>query len=74
MLTRMKLKVVAARTLLYETTKMVDLRQCYTHLMETTPVADLSQDVRDKQKFYNKAAAVLTPMSKAYCTEIANEV
>lgn len=74
MLTRMKIKVVAARTLLYETTKMVDLRQCYTHLMESTPVADITQEVRNKQKFYNKAAAVLTPMSKAYCTEIANQV
>ncbi|NOY75854.1 MAG: acyl-CoA dehydrogenase [Kiritimatiellaeota bacterium] len=74
MLTRMKIKLIAARTLLYETTKMVDLRQCYTRLTESSSPADLSQEIRDKQKFYNKAAAVLTPMAKAYCTEIANEV
>ena len=74
MLTRMKLKTVAARTLLYETTKVVDLRQGYTHIMDNTPSADLPQEVREKQKYYTKLAAVLTPMSKAYCTEIANEV
>jgi alkylation response protein AidB-like acyl-CoA dehydrogenase len=74
MLTRMKLKIIAARTLLYETTKTVDLRQCYTHLMDSTPAAELPQDVRNKQKQYNKEAAVLTPMAKAYCTEIANQV
>ena len=74
MLTRMKLKIVAARTLLYETTKVVDLRQGYTHIMDTTPAADLDPSDREKQKRYSKLAAVLTPMSKAYCTEIANEV
>jgi alkylation response protein AidB-like acyl-CoA dehydrogenase len=74
MLTRMKLKTVAARTLLYETTKIVDLRQGYNHIMDHTPAADLSPEVRANQKLYTKLAAVLTPMSKAYCTEIANEV
>lgn len=74
MLTRMKLKIVAARTLLYETTKVVDLRQGYTHIMDHTPAADLDPEVRANQKKYSKLAAVMTPMSKAYCTEIANQV
>ncbi len=74
MLTRMKLKTVAARTLLYETTKIVDLRQGYNHIMAHTPAADLDPEIREKQKRYSKLAAVMTPMSKAYCTEIANEV
>ena len=74
MLTRMKIKILVARTLLYETTKIVDLRQCYTHKMESMDAADVPAEVRTKQKMYNKMAAVLTPMSKAYCTEIANEV
>ena len=74
MLTRMKIKTVAARTLLYETTKIVDLRQGYTHVMEHTDPAKLSPEIREKQKMYTKLAAVMTPMSKAYCTEIANQV
>jgi len=74
MLTRMKIKILVARTLLYETTKIVDLRQCYTHKMESMAAADVPAEVRTKQKMYNKMASVLTPMSKAYCTEIANQV
>ncbi len=74
MLTRMKLKTVAARTLLYETTKIVDLRHEYTRLAEHGPAAEVPQEIREKQKYYSKAAAVLTPMAKAYCTEIANQV
>ena len=74
LLTRMKIKNVAARTLLYETTKIVDLKQCYTHKMEITPANEVSNDIRLKAKMYTKLASVLTPMSKAYCTEIANQV
>jgi alkylation response protein AidB-like acyl-CoA dehydrogenase len=74
MLTKMKLKVMAARALLYETTRAVDLRTGYNHIVESTPSSELSQEVRNKQKYYNKLAAVLTPMSKALSTEIANEV
>ena len=64
MLAKMKIKVTAARALLYETTRMVDLRYAY-----------VSQDERgEKAKFYSKVAAVLTPMCKALATEIANQV
>ena len=74
MLARMKVKISAARTLLYHTTKVVDLRQGYTHLVESTEPSKVQAETRAKQKMYSKLAAVLTPMSKAYCTEIANEV
>ncbi|MFA6103789.1 MAG: acyl-CoA dehydrogenase family protein [Victivallaceae bacterium] len=74
MLTRMKMKVLAARALLYETTRAVDLRSGYNHLMETLSEQELTQEIRDKAKYYNRVAAVLTPMSKAFSTEIANEV
>lgn len=64
MLAKMKIKVTAARALLYETTRMVDLRYAY-----------VAQDERsEKAKFYSKVAAVLTPMCKALATEIANQV
>lgn len=64
MLAKMKIKVTAARALLYETTRLVDLRYAY-----------VAQDERgEKAKFYSKVAAVLTPMCKALATEIANQV
>ena len=64
MLAKLKIKVTAARALLYETTRMVDLRYAY-----------VAQDERgEKAKFYSKVAAVLTPMCKALATEIANQV
>lgn len=74
MLTKMKLKVMAARALLYETTKIVDLRTGYIHLMEHTPANELTDTVRKNDKLYNKLAAILTPMSKALSTETANQV
>jgi hypothetical protein len=74
MLTKMKLKVTAARTLLYETTRIVDLRNGYGHLMDHTPPEQLTDDIRKNDKLYTKLAAILTPMSKAYSTEIANQV
>ena len=74
MLTDMKMKIIAARTLLYETTKVVDHRTNYIHLVEKSRPEDITQEMRTKQKYYQKLAAVLTPMSKAYSTEIANQV
>jgi 3-(methylthio)propanoyl-CoA dehydrogenase len=74
MLTNMKMKIVSARALLYETTKVVDLRNDYAHLVEKGDPKDITPEIRKKQKHYAKLAAILTPMSKAYATEIANEV
>ncbi len=72
MLAGMKVKLTAARALLYETTRVVDLRNGYTHLVEHGE--NVSADDRAKQKYYNKVAAVLTPMCKALATEMANQV
>lgn len=72
MLSSMKLKITAARALLYETTRAVDLRNGYTHRLEESE--NPSAELRDKQKYYNKFAAILTPMCKALCTEMANQV
>jgi len=74
MLARMKVKIAAGRTLLYHTTKVVDLRQGYTHLAEHSDPSEIPADTRAKQKMYSKLASVLTPMSKAYCTEMSNQV
>ena len=74
MLTNMKMKIVAARTLLYETTKVVDHRTNYTHLVEKSNPEDVTTEMRTKLKYYSKLAAIVTPMSKAYSTEIVNQV
>ncbi len=69
MLASMKTRLTAARALLYETTRAVDLRTEYVHLSETDPAA-----ARDPLKYYSNVAAVLTPMCKAFATETANKV
>ena len=71
MLAGMKAKLTAARTLLYETTRAVDLRTAYTHLAEA---ADATAEVKNMAKYYNKLAAILTPMCKALATESANQI
>lgn len=72
MLSGMKVKLTAARALLYETTRIVDLRNGYTELVEKG--GEVSAEVRAKQKYYSKVAGVLTPMCKALTTEMANQV
>ena len=71
MLAGMKAKLTAARTLLYETTRAVDLRTAYTHLAEAP---DATAEVKNMAKYYNKLAAILTPMCKALATESANQI
>lgn len=74
MLTKMKIKILASRTLLYETTKWVDLKYAHNNLVEHLPPNEVTQEMRDKFKYSSKMAAALTPMAKAFCTEVANEV
>ena len=71
MLSSMKSSLTAARALLYETTRVVDLRNAYTELVDR---GDTSPEVRTKQKYYVKLAAELTPMCKALATETANRI
>jgi alkylation response protein AidB-like acyl-CoA dehydrogenase len=74
MLVRAKVQIAAARTLLYETTKYVDLRDVYEHLVEHGDPEQVTGDVRQQAKAYSRIAATLTPLSKAFSTEMANEV
>lgn len=74
MLVQSKVAVVAARTLLYETTKYVDLRDTYEHLVEHGDPETLPAGVRELAKRYSRIAAELTPLSKAFSTEMANQV
>jgi len=74
MLANMKMEIIAARTLLYETTRMVDLRNSYNSIVEHGKPEEVTSEDRQKNKLYSKIAAVLTPMSKAFATEMANRV
>ena len=71
MLSSMKCKLMASRALLYETTRIVDLRNVYSHIVDHgTP----TPEQRQLKKYYERVAAQLTPMCKALCTESANQI
>ena len=72
MLTDMKVDIEAARTLLYETARIVDLKEGVEERAEKHP--DLAKDLKDDIKRYGKYAALFTPMAKAYATEMGNDV
>jgi hypothetical protein len=74
MLVRSKVQIAAARTLLYETTKYVDLRDLYEELVEHGPAEKVTSEVREKARLFAKLAAELTPLSKAFSAEMANQV
>ncbi len=74
MLTDMKISIIAARTLLYETTRAVDFRNYYVHTVENGSQEQITNEIRTAAKYWAKVAAALTPMSKAYATEMANDV
>jgi alkylation response protein AidB-like acyl-CoA dehydrogenase len=71
MLTWMKVQIEGARALVYETCKYVDLKKIYTMLSEHEPE---NKDYKEKAKKYSAIAGLLTPMSKAYATEMSNRV
>ena len=71
MLSEMKVKLTAARALLYETTRAVDLRNGYNALVEQ---GKATAEDKVKAKYYDKVAAVLTPMCKALATEVSNQI
>ncbi len=75
MLIDMKVSVATARSLLYETARMVDLEQGYERLLKTLDRgAENYSEVKERAARYRKLAAALTPMSKYYCCEAALKV
>jgi alkylation response protein AidB-like acyl-CoA dehydrogenase len=72
MLVHDKVGILAARALLYETTKMVDLRDNYEEQINHSDSPTAEQ--RQREKTHTKMAAELTPLAKAFCTELANSV
>lgn len=74
MLVQSRVRIAAARTLLYETTRYVDLRDVYEHLTEHGEPGAVTAEERQKAKAYSRIAGTLTPLSKALSTEMANQV
>jgi hypothetical protein len=72
LLVEMKIAVEAGRTLYYETARMVDLKEGYEVLLEKHP--ERAEELKAKIRKYTKFADLLTPIIKAYNTEMCNKV
>ncbi|MEE8398083.1 MAG: acyl-CoA dehydrogenase family protein, partial [Desulfobacterales bacterium] len=72
MLTDMKVAIEAARSLLYETTRIVDISDGLEEKSKNHP--ETAKEVKSEAKRFGKFASLLTPIVKAYATEMANKV
>ncbi|MDR2979395.1 MAG: acyl-CoA dehydrogenase family protein [Bacteroidales bacterium] len=71
MLAVMRAKTDAARALLYETTRNVDIYKSYMLLSEERP---LTSEEKTEMKTSSKTADLYTPLLKLFATEYANQV
>lgn len=72
MLTEMKISIEAARTLLYETARFVDLKEGLDEMQEKYP--ERKAEFKTDLKRYSRLANLFTPIVKAYNTEMVNKV
>jgi alkylation response protein AidB-like acyl-CoA dehydrogenase len=72
MLAEMRVSIEAARALLYETASIVDLKEGMERIVELHP--ERNDELKAEIKKYTRLAAMYTPMTKAFNTEMANEV
>jgi hypothetical protein len=70
MLTVMKAKLDASRTLLYETSRFVDVYKSYYHI---STKRTLDKDERNEMKKYQRLADIYTPLAKGLSSEYANQ-
>ncbi len=71
MLTNMKAKIDAMRTLLYETARYVDIYKAYNY---TSKERKLEPEERQEAKMYQKLADMFTPLLKLYSSEGCNQI
>jgi alkylation response protein AidB-like acyl-CoA dehydrogenase len=71
MLSVMKVKLFAIRSLLYETSRYVDLYKTYQKIIEER---SLAPEERKEMKKYQKLADVFTPLLKMVSSEYCNEI
>jgi alkylation response protein AidB-like acyl-CoA dehydrogenase len=72
MLADMRISLEAARTLLYETARIVDLKEGMERAVERHP--ERTDELKAEIKKYTRLAGMFTPMAKAYNSETANKV
>ncbi|MBR5086350.1 MAG: acyl-CoA dehydrogenase family protein [Muribaculaceae bacterium] len=70
MLTNIKAKLDAARTILYETARFVDVYKIWEQISRER---QLTPEERAEMKRYNRLADAFTPLSKASSSEYANQ-
>lgn len=70
MLSRMKAKLDAGRSILYQTSRYVDI---YKTLEDISKERKLSPEERNEMKTYHRLADALTPLSKGMASEYANQ-
>ena len=70
MLAMMKAKLDASRSLLYETTRFVDMYKTYEDIARERT---LTPEERAEMKYYSKLADAFTPMSKGMGSEFCNQ-
>ncbi|WP_439183741.1 acyl-CoA dehydrogenase family protein [Carboxylicivirga taeanensis] len=71
MLATMKAKLDAGRTMLYETSRYVDIYKTYMHISEERK---LEPEERQEMKRYQKLADIFTPMLKGMTSEYSNQL
>ena len=70
MITVMKAKLDASRTLLYETGRFVDIYKSYYHISNSRT---LDKEEREEMKEYQKLADIFTPLVKGMASEYCNQ-
>ncbi len=71
MLSNMRAKTDAIRTILYETSRYVDLYKAYDHIASKRK---LTPDENKESKFYQKYADIFTPLLKLFSSEYCNQI
>jgi 3-(methylthio)propanoyl-CoA dehydrogenase len=71
MLSVMRAKIDAGRTLLYETARYVDIYKAYSFIQEERK---LEPEERNDAKHHNRVADALTPLLKLFASEYCNEI
>jgi len=76
MLIDMKIAIEAGRALLYETSRVVDMEIGFAKRLEFNPPEDKAEakQLKNESRKYKRYAAMLTPMSKYYCSEMCNKI
>jgi len=77
MVIKMKMEVEAGRALLYETSRVVDMELSLSKIAEGSEAEknkDAAKEAKQQLKKIKRLAAMLTPMSKYYCSEMCNRV